>query len=51
MLFARPNKATDAETLLALPMVVIAGFNFTSIAPGAKVGYSGSPVTKLGDVP
>jgi hypothetical protein len=51
VLFAKPKTVTDAEVLLALPMVVIAGFNFTSIAPGAKVGYSGSPVTKLGEVP
>jgi len=51
VLFAKPVTVTDAPVLVALPIEVTDGLSFTSIAPGAKVGYNGSPVTRVAEVP
>ena len=51
MLLARPVTVTEADVLSALPILVTDGFSFTSVAPGARVGYKGSPVTSVGEVP
>jgi hypothetical protein len=51
VLFAKPVTVTEPEVLSALPIDVIDGLSFTSMAPGARVGYSGSPVTSVDEVP